>query len=177
MGKRIIPAIRNMKDFEAVLKTDHELIIFLESRLSQLESTVKHAKQHGKKVLIHADLVQGLKVDEYGLEYLINNVKVDGIISTKANVIASAKKHRILGIQRLFALDSHALNHNLNICKKIKPDYIEILPGVIPGIVKEIYDETGIPIIAGGLIRTQQDVDNALNSSAYAVTTSNRELW
>ncbi|WJY26397.1 glycerol-3-phosphate responsive antiterminator [Sporosarcina trichiuri] len=177
MGKKIIPAIRNMKDFDAVLKTDHELIIFLETRLSQLESTVKHAKQLGKKVLIHADLVQGLKVDEYGLEYLIHNVKVDGIISTKANVIAFAKKHRILGIQRLFALDSHALSHNLNICKKIQPDYIEILPGVIPGIVKEIYDETGIPIIAGGLIRTQQDVDNALNNSAYAVTTSNRELW
>ncbi|MEZ7173220.1 glycerol-3-phosphate responsive antiterminator [Sporosarcina sp. OR05] len=177
MGKRIIPAVRNMKDFDDVLKTDHELIIFLETRLSQLESTVKYAKQHKKKVLIHADLVQGLKVDEYGLEYLIHNVKVDGIISTKSKVIAYAKKHNIIGIQRLFALDSHALNHNLKICQKIKPDYIEILPGVIPEIIQEIYDETGIPIIAGGLIRTQIDVDNAINASAYAVTTSNKELW
>ncbi|MHA6258574.1 glycerol-3-phosphate responsive antiterminator [Sporosarcina sp. CAU 1771] len=177
MCNKIIPAIRNMKDFDDVLKTDHELIILLETRLSQLESTIKYAKQHKKKVLIHADLVRGLKVDEYGLEYLIHNVKVDGIISTKANVISFAKKHNVIGIQRLFALDSHALNHNLNVCKKIKPDYIEILPGVIPTIIKEVYDETGIPIIAGGLIRTQRDVENAFKSSAYAVTTSNKELW
>lgn len=177
MCKSIIPAIRNMKDFDDVLKTDHELIILLETRLSQLESTVKYAKQHKKKVLIHADLVQGLKVDEFGLEYLVHNVKIDGIISTKASVIAYAKKHNIIGIQRLFALDSHALKHNMNICKKIKPDYIEILPGVLPNIIKEIYDETGIPIIAGGLIRTQEDVDTAINASAYAVTTSNKALW
>ena len=173
----VIPAIRNMKDFEKVLITNHEYIIFLETRLSQVESIVKHAKQHNKKVLMHSDLIHGLKVDEYGLEYLINNVKVDGIISTRVNVIATAKKNNLISIQRLFALDSHALNHNLKACKKIQPDYIEVLPGIIPGISKEIHDETGIPVIAGGLIRTKEDVENALNNGAFAVTTSNKDLW
>ncbi|MBP3952535.1 glycerol-3-phosphate responsive antiterminator [Bacillus suaedae] len=177
MFSHVIPAVRNMKDFEYALKKDHEQIIFLETRLSQVESIVKFAKQHKKKVFMHADLIQGLKVDEYGLEYLINNVKVDGIISTRVNVIASAKKHNIIGIQRLFALDSHALNYNLKACKKIQPDYIEVLPGIIPSVLKEISDETGIPLIAGGLIRTKEDVDNALNNGASAVTTSNRSLW
>lgn len=177
MFNNVIPAVRNMKDFEYALKKDHEQIIFLETRLSQVESIVKFAKQHKKKVFMHADLIQGLKVDEYGLEYLINNVKVDGIISTRVNVIASAKKHNIIGIQRLFALDSHALNYNLKACKKIQPDYIEVLPGIIPSVLKEISDETGIPLIAGGLIRTKEDVDNALNNGASAVTTSNRSLW
>ncbi|MEW9053198.1 MAG: glycerol-3-phosphate responsive antiterminator [Neobacillus sp.] len=177
MFNRVIPAIRNMKDFEEVLKTDHEHIIFLETRLSQVESIVKYAKKHKKKVFMHVDLIQGLKVDEYGLEYLINNVKVDGIISTRANVIAYAKKHNIIGIQRLFALDSHALNHNLKAGKKLKPDYIEVLPGIIPSILKEIHNETGIPVIAGGLIRTKEDVNQALEGGAFAVTTSDRDLW
>ena len=177
MCSEVIPAIRNMKDFEKVLKSDHQKIIFLETRLSQVESTVKYAKQHGKEVFMHVDLIQGLKVDEYGLEYLVNNVKVDGIISTRANVIAFAKKRNIIGIQRLFALDSHALDHNLDVCRKIKPDYIEVLPGIIPDIIKEIKNSTGIPVIAGGLIRTQQDVDNAIQYGAHAVTTSNTDLW
>lgn len=177
MCSQVIPAIRNLKDFEKVLKTDHEKIIFLETRLSQVESTVKYAKKHGKQVLMHVDLIQGLKVDEYGLEYLLNNVKVDGVISTRANVIAFAKKRNIIGIQRLFALDSHALDHNLDVCRKIKPDFIEVLPGIIPGIIKEIHDATGIPVIAGGLIRTSEDVDKALEYGAHAVTTSNTELW
>lgn len=177
MCSQVIPAIRNLKDLEKVLKTNHERIIFLETRLSQVESAVKFAKKHGKEVLMHVDLIQGLKVDEYGLEYLLNNVKVDGVISTRANVIAFAKKRNIIGIQRLFALDSHALNHNVDICRKIQPDFIEILPGIIPSIIKEIQNATGIPVIAGGLIRTQEDVDVAIESGAHAVTTSNVELW
>lgn len=177
MCSDVIPAIRNLKDFEKVLKTDHQKIIFLETRLSQVESTVKYAKQHGKEVFMHVDLIQGLKVDEYGLEYLVNNVKVDGIISTRANVISFAKKRNIIGIQRLFALDSHALDHNLDVCRKIKPDYIEVLPGILPDIIKEIRNSTGIPVIAGGLIRTQDDVKKAIEYGANAVTTSNTELW
>ncbi|MFD2640206.1 glycerol-3-phosphate responsive antiterminator [Piscibacillus salipiscarius] len=177
MNNCVIPALRNMKDFEKVLKTDHELIIFLETRLSQVENIVKYAKKYKKKVIMHADLIQGLKGDEYGLEYLVHNVKIDGIISTKANAVSFAKKRNIIGIQRLFALDSHALDHNLNVCKKIQPDYIEVLPGIVPGVMKEINEKTGIKVIAGGLIRTDDDVDNAVKNGAYAVTTSNRELW
>ncbi len=36
---------------------------------------------------------------------------------------------------------------------------------------------TGIPIFAGGFIRTVQDVENALQAGATAVTTSDTELW
>ncbi len=85
-----------------MLKTDYQKIIFLETLLSQVENIVKYTKQHGKEVFMHVDLIRGLKVDEYGLEYLVNNVKVDGVISTRANVIAFAKERNIIGIQRLF---------------------------------------------------------------------------
>jgi glycerol uptake operon antiterminator len=32
-------------------------------------------------------------------------------------------------------------------------------------------------VLAGGLIRTAEEVHNALEAGASAVTTSNRELW
>ncbi|NEY73467.1 glycerol-3-phosphate responsive antiterminator [Bacillus mesophilus] len=166
-----------MKDFEKVLKTDHEQIIYLETRLSQVEIIVRYARKHNKKVFMHADLIQGLKPDEYGLEYLIHNVKVDGLVSTRANVIEFAKKHKVISIQRLFALDSHALERNLKMSKKFQPDYIEVLPGILPNVIKEIHEETKIPVIAGGLIRTEEDIQQALNSGAFAVTTSDRALW
>jgi len=51
------------------------------------------------------------------------------------------------------------------------------LPGIIPSLIKEIQEKTGLPIIAGGLIRTKEDVDNCLANGAFAVTTSNKELW
>lgn len=74
---------------------------------------------------MHADLIYGLKTDKYGIEFLINNVKADGIISTRADVITQVKRHRVMAIQRLFALDSHALNHNLEICRRVQPDYLK----------------------------------------------------
>lgn len=176
-NRKIFPVLRDMREFEKILKGQHEVIVFLDTRVSQMESLVKAAHEHDKKVFVHADLVKGLKADEYGIEYLIRNVKADGIISTRGNAIAFAKKNKVLGILRLFALDSYALDNNLKLCSKIEPDYIEVLPGVVPDIVSEVHSKTGIPVIAGGLIRSKQDVINALENGAIAVSTSNPELW
>lgn len=173
----VLPAIRKMKDFEKGLITEHPFIVILESRLSQLKSLVEYAKRTNKKVLIHFDLIQGLKADEYGMEFLIREVKPDGILSTRGNVINLAKKNQLLAIQRIFLLDSQALENNLKLVEKFKPDCIELLPGLIPTIIKQVYEQTNIPIIAGGLIREAEEVTAALEAGAVAVSTSNRDLW
>lgn len=175
--KGVLPVLRNMKEFERLLKSDHEYIIFLEIRLAQLKQLVQVAKKANKKVILHVDLIQGLKTDSYGFEYLVREVKPDGIVSTRSNVIALAKKNNLLTIQRLFLLDSQALEHNINLINQVKPDYIEILPGIIPSVIKEVFDKTGIPVIAGGLIRTKEDILLAYDGGAKAISTSQPELW
>lgn len=173
----ILPAIRKMKDFEKALETNHDSIVILESRLVQLKSLVEYAQRANKKALIHFDLIQGLKADEYGMEFLIREVKPDGILSTRGNIIKSAKKHRILAIQRIFLLDSIALEQNLKLVEKFNPDCVEVLPGLMPSVIEQINVETNIPIIAGGLIKTEADIKVALDAGAIAVSTSNTELW
>ncbi|KGX86596.1 glycerol-3-phosphate responsive antiterminator [Pontibacillus litoralis] len=174
---RVLPAARNIKDFEKLIQSNAEFIILLEVRVSQVKSLVHLAKRHNKKVLIHADLIQGLKTDEYAIEFLCNEIKPHGIISTRANVISRVKKQKLIAIQRLFLLDSHALEHNLSLIQKTQPDYIEVLPGLVPKLIKEIYDKVQIPVIAGGLIRTEEDVQNAIDGGAIAVTSSVKELF
>lgn len=44
-------------------------------------------------------------------------------------------------------------------------------------IIAEVKERTGVPILAGGFIRTVEDVERALNAGATAITTSKRELW
>ena len=175
--KGVLPVLRNMKEFERLLNSDHEYIIYLEIRLSQLKALVQAAKKAHKKVILHIDLIQGLKADAYGIEYLVREVKPDGIVSTRSNVIAMAKKNKLMTIQRLFLLDSHALEHNIKLINQVKPDYIEILPGIIPSVIAEVYEQTGIPVIAGGLIRTEEDVQLAYGGGAVAISTSQAELW
>ncbi len=173
----VLPAVRNMKDFDKILESDHGLFIILETRIAQLPQIVQYAKKNHKKILVHADLINGLKVDQYGMEFLIRHVKVDGIISTRANVIAMAKKSNIVAIQRLFAIDSSAITKNIELVSKTQPDYIEVLPGIIPDVIGEVANQTGIPVIAGGLIKSRENIDHALQQGAVAITTSNVELW
>lgn len=57
-----------------------------------------------------------------------------------------------------------------------KPDMIEIMPGVIGKIIKRFSMGT-IPVIAGGLIETKNEVTDAIRQGAIAVSTGNQKLW
>lgn len=173
----VIPAVRKMKDFEKALQTDHQWIILLDTRLGQLKSMVDYAQRNDKKVLVHIDLVQGLKADEYGVEFLVQEVKPNGILSTRGSVIEAVKKHRLLAIQRLFLLDRLSFDSNVKLSGKTKADYIELLPGTMPNIMKEIQTKTDIPIIAGGLITNKSEITAAMEAGAVAVSTSDASLW
>jgi glycerol uptake operon antiterminator len=173
----ILPAIRKMKDLEKLLHSPFSYIVLLDSHIGQIQSIVNLAKASGKHILLHVDLVEGLKNDEYATEYLCQHVRPAGLISTRAGVITKTKQNGLLAIQRLFLLDSSALEKSYTLLERTQPDYIEVLPGVMPHIIKEVKERTGIPIFAGGLIRTVNDVDQALEAGATAVTTSHMELW
>ncbi|PYZ94023.1 glycerol-3-phosphate responsive antiterminator GlpP [Salipaludibacillus keqinensis] len=176
-NSKILPAIRDLKDLDKVAKSDYEYIVLLNTHIGQLKSLVKMLKEHDKKVLLHADLVQGLKSDEYAAQFLCRDIRPEGLISTRKNVLLTAKKANLLTVQRLFLLDSIALESSYNMIETTQPDCIEVLPGIIPHIIKEIYEKTKIPIIAGGLIRSDEEVRAALEAGASAVTTSNKQLW
>ena len=177
LNQTVIPAIRKFKDFEKGIKSNHEYVVLLDVHLANLKSTINMVHKEGKKVFVHADMIQGLKSDEQGTEFLCQEFHPDGIISTRSNVLQTGKKKGVLVVQRLFLLDSMALSTSYRLAEKAQPDYIEVLPGVIPELIQEVHRHTGIPIIAGGLIRDKQNVIGALDAGATAVTTSNPELW
>ena len=175
--QKILPAMRSLKQLEELLESSYEYIVLLEVHISNLKTIKLEANKHGKKLIIHADLIQGLKTDDYAAEFLCNDIRPAGIISTRANMILKAKSKGIISIQRMFLLDTIALEKSYSLIERTQPDYIEILPGVIPQLISEVYTRTGIPVISGGLIRSEEHVLDALSAGSKAVTTSNKELW
>lgn len=173
----ILPTIRNMKQFDEFLNSSFSYGVILDIHLGQLKGVIKEAQKHGKNMMVHVDLIQGIKHDEYGAEFICQDIKPAGIISTRSNVIAKAKQKKIYAIQRLFLLDTSAMEKSMEFIGKHKPDFIEVLPGIVPSLIQEIKEKTGIPIFAGGFIRTEEDVEQALKAGAVAVTTSNTKLW
>lgn len=176
-SQKILPAVRKIKDLERLLQTSYEYIVLLDSHIGQLHSLIELARRHGKQMLLHVDLIEGLKSDEYAADFLCQQLRPAGLISTRANVVKQAKKNKRIAIQRLFLLDTGSLNKSYALMERTNPDYIEVLPGIVPSLVREVRDTTGVPVFAGGFVRTVQEVEDALQAGATAVTTSNRELW
>ncbi|MBD1382284.1 glycerol-3-phosphate responsive antiterminator [Metabacillus arenae] len=176
-NQKILPAVRNMKQFDRFLESNYEFGVLLDLHLGQLSSVVKTATRANKKLLVHVDLIQGLKHDEFAAEYICQEIKPAGLISTRSSVINKAKQRGLYAIQRLFLLDSNAFEKSLEHITRTRPDFIEVLPGLVPALITEVKEKTGIPIFAGGFIRTKEDIQNAIDAGATAVTTSDMDLW
>ena len=100
----------------------------------------------------------------------------DGIISTKPEMIRYAKELDLCTVFRIFAIDSKAIagleHHGMEFA-----DLIEVLPGIMPKIIKHIAGQAAVPVIAGGLISEKEDVMRALDAGAIAISTTNQAVW
>ncbi|QJC51040.1 glycerol-3-phosphate responsive antiterminator [Paenibacillus albicereus] len=173
----VLPAARSMKQLERLLRSSYTHLILLDSHVSRLRPAADLAAAHGKQLLIHADLIEGLKNDEAAAEFLCQTIRPAGLLSTRASVIAKTKQNGLLAIQRIFLLDSGALEKSYALLARSQPDCIEVLPGILPGLIAEVRERTGLPVLAGGLVRTAGEVEAALAAGASAVTTSREPLW
>lgn len=173
----IIAAINNLDNIGFALESPCHVVFLLKGDISNISGVVNRFKEAGKCVFLHMDLIEGFSKDAVALKYFHENIKPDGIITTKGNLIRTAKNNGIFIIQRLFALDSLSLASGIESIHTTRPDAIEILPGIMPKVIKEVHGQTRIPVIAGGLIRDKEDVIECLNAGALGVSTSKKEIW
>jgi len=174
----IIASLTNIKDLDKALATNANTIILIQADISTLSEVVEKVKETSKLVFIHLDLIKGLKRDLSGLKFLANVIGVDGIVTTHANIIQSAKKFNLLTIQRVFILDSASISQGIKSIQTSQPDAVEILPGIaVPHIEKEIKQNIKPLVIAAGLINTQDEISHILNSGAQGVSSSSYEVW
>ena len=118
------------------------------------------------------DLFTRTKVDG-----LVRLCRPDGIISTRLPLVRRAQQLGLATVLRAFLIDSMSLTTLLQQLERERPDFVEILPGIIPGGIRETTEKTTIPLIAGGLIRSKQDVFQALQAGVIAVSTSCADVW
>lgn len=173
----IVAAISDFRHIDAALESGVEVIFLLSGSVFTLKEAVQRIQASGKMVFVHFDLVEGYSKDLVGLDFLLKDVKPDGIISTRNNIVKKAKEGGFYSIQRLFLLDSLNLNSGIAATKANNPDAVEILPGVMPKITKYMVGQTSKPIITGGLIRDKEDVISSLKAGASGISTSRIELW
>lgn len=176
MEKPIAAAIRTDRDFSSALKADLDMVFLLHSNIMTINQCIKEIHSAGKKAFIHIDFSEGLGKDRYGLEF-ISKQGADGILTTRTNIVKMAKEFGLITVQRFFIVDSHSLGTSLESIRISKPDIIEIMPGVVTKKINTFAQEVDLPIIAGGIIETEDEVRAALAAGAKVVSTGERDLW
>lgn len=156
---------------------DIKVVFILFGDICSIADITKEVKAAGKVAIVHVDLIEGLNTKEVSVDFIKAHTLADGIISTKPMLIKRAKELELYTILRIFVLDSMSYE---NIPKQIsyaKPDVLEILPGLMPKVIKKICKTVKIPVIAGGLISDREDVMGALSAGAISVSSTNPSVW
>lgn len=175
------PVIAAVKDMGGLKKScalsDIKVVFILFGDVCSIEDIVEQVKAAGKLAFIHMDLISGFSSKDVIVDYLAQNTKADGIISTKPTLIKRAKELGLLTVMRFFLLDSLAYANIARQLDAVSPDCIEILPGLMPKIIRKVCKKVRIPVIAGGLIAEKEDVVQALDAGAISVSTTNPIVW
>ena len=176
MKNAVIAAVRDSNVLKSATLDGIDTVFLLDTNIIELGETVAEVQNAGKEIFVHADFAEGVGKDRFGMQF-IKNTGANGAISTRANIIKSARDVGLKTVQRIFIVDSQSIETAIESTRSSKPDMIEIMPGVVPKVISAMKARTDIPIIAGGLISDADDVKNAVSAGAIAVSTSNTDLW
>jgi glycerol uptake operon antiterminator len=175
--QRIIPAISDYKSLTRFLQGSHTYCVLLDFELAELADVIDQLHTKQRKVLVHIDLIRGIASDEFGANHLIQNLKVDGVISIRPAVIQRTRKRGKIAILRIFLRDSMSLEKSISIIEQAEPDYVELLPAIGGTLLDSIRSRFRTPVICGGLISSSEQINDCLSHGAVGVTTSNPSLW
>ena len=176
----VLAAVKDEAELESVLNSaDVKIIFVLFGDVCIIAGIVERIKAAGKYVIVHADLIEGLSNKEIVVDYLKSKTKLDGIISTKQNIIRRGIELKLFTVLRCFVLDTKSIRNLQRWLESgIKPDVLELMPGIAPKIIRLLNNSGNkIPIIAGGLITEEWEVREALIAGAVAISTTNPKLW
>ncbi len=176
-GSKVIAAVRDDKSINQACSGGVPAVFMLKASILSLPAQLERLRACGKKVFVHIDLAEGIASDQAGVRYLSRFIRPDGIISTRAPLLRYAKEEGLLTVQRLFLVDSSSLESGEKLAKSVSPDFLEVLPGLVPKAISYLKKYLSLPLIAGGMITQREDMEAAIAAGAAAVSTSSSTLW
>lgn len=175
----VIAAVKNESGLNKCIQIPEISVVFvLYGSVAMIGRLVEQLKQADKTVIVHMDLVAGLSAKAEAVDFIAQYTRADGIISTRIDQIRRARELSLYTVYRIFAIDSKVLDNvagNRAICEYA--DFVEILPGLMPKVIRMMCRHLAVPVITGGLISEKEDVIAALDAGAAAISATNQDVW
>lgn len=173
----VVGAIRNDEDLQKIIMSKVKIVFILYGSIINVKDICDTLKKAGKVVFVHVDMIDGLRSDQKGIEFIKEHANPFGIITTKQNNIKYGHKLGLYTIQRIFVIDSLSLKTGIKNINAVSPNAVEVMPGIASKIIKSLQKEVHLPIIAGGLINTKIEIMDSISSGAMAISTTASDLW
>lgn len=173
----IIAAVRDEHGLDTALTCPQAFLFLLSTDIGSVGEQVGRARERGKEIFVHFDLVQGLGRDPQALRWLAETARPTGIITTRAAMVPQARSLGLTTVLRTFLVDSQSAHATLEQVGKVSPDLLEVMPGIAPEGIRLLASRVSCPVIGGGLVRTIPQVKAALAAGAAGISTSTESLW
>lgn len=174
----VIAGINNDELLQQCKTSSCEIVYILYGSICNIADIVEEVLAAGKTPVVHMDLISGFSSKEICVDFIKQNTRAAGIISTKPQLIRRGNELGLITIQRFFMMDRISFHNLKKYVKETDPDIIEIMPAGLPKMIQYALEATGSkPVIASGLVLDKSDVLGALSAGAVAISTTNTEVW
>lgn len=176
LQRPIIAVVRRTDELEAALSSPAAIIELRASSLIELPQIVMRCREAGKALFLYPELLEGLGHSAASIEFLTRYARPTGIVSTKKQILNTAASLGLLTVYQIFMIDTQAFGTGVRNAQKIHCDAIEVMPGAIPNIVREVCTLIDKPVLCAGLVKTSEEIRVLLEAGARGIATSTRSL-
>ena len=170
--------MHSFEDAAVAAESPCAVVFLLGGKLFDVKEMVSRLQQKGKIVFVHLDLAEGIARDANGVQILAEIVRPDGVITTKNNLVRTIREYGMLAALRCFIMDGQSYQKAIQVSGNVSPDFVELMPGILPpSLIESFCRETGTAVVAGGLVRSAVDANQAFSAGARGISTSDRSLW
>jgi len=161
---------------DLALASASPIIVILRGDGLALREPIDRIHAAGKLAAVHLDLVDGLEADIHGVSWLAR-CGADAIVSSRGSLMPAIRREGRLAIHRVLLSRRSHLDSAMKAAARAAPDVLEVLPGILLPSITQLLPRLGIPVLAGGFIRSPDDVRAVMAAGAAGVTTSQADLW
>lgn len=176
---KLIATVNTPAQIDQAIKYKEHIgaVTLVTGNILSLKKYVDVLQKEDIPVIINIEKIEGLKIDNYGVDFIIDYIKPFGILSTKRNVIKRAKAKGIFVVQMVFLYDTHSYKNLTDNINTLNVDLIEIMPCRAFDILENIVSISPVPVIAGGLVTDTALAKEVLDTGAASVSTTNVSIW
>jgi glycerol uptake operon antiterminator len=161
---------------DQALASGSPIVVILRGDGLALRTSIDRIHAAGKLAAVHLDLVDGLEADIHGVSWLAR-CGADAIVSSRGSLMPAIRREGRLAIHRVLLSRRSHLDSAMKAAARAAPDVLEVLPGILLPSIIQLLPRLGIPVLAGGFLRSKDDVRAVMAAGAAGVTTSQADLW